>query len=354
MAWEGLLIDWLTLRFPLGRELGLSLTERIRDCMGFVVCTDADGVEKWRKSKLDVDALRSDTRGLMWQVQGDGKETYLTIGGSPASLMRGVNVFGSMDIQLCAETIIRTAQRALGAILPAADRWQCRRIDITGNYDLRSAANVKQALRALLATDGVRRKATSHKRGGDSVYWSPTSDLTKGKAYHKGPQLERLWRQGEKKISEEMIQLANRLLRLELTHGARWFRRLEEKGLRWLDLTREKLGELHTEFFGRMVGEIEVREMEQESMEKKLAEANAISQGRARAAYSTWLRIKDRGFEVTRESMPRATFYLHLKYLRGAGVSDGELCAGNVVPLAKVRILLASPVSSWEQLREAA
>jgi len=67
LVFDGLLIDWLTLRYPLGPELGEALTERIKGCLGMLVCVDSDGVEQWRKSKLDIDKLRSDTRGLMWQ-----------------------------------------------------------------------------------------------------------------------------------------------------------------------------------------------------------------------------------------------------------------------------------------------
>lgn len=186
-----MLIDWLTLRIPLTPALGESLLQRIMDCVGITVNIDAYGVEKWRKHSLDIDALRSDATGLFWTITADSESTrYLSIGASPSSLENaGINVFGSIDLEHCAQVLIKHAGTALNAILPHWSKWQCRRMDITANYDMGSPAQVKQALRLLLGTDAPRRRTNSDKRGGDSVYWNPSSDLKAAKAYHKGAHL---------------------------------------------------------------------------------------------------------------------------------------------------------------------
>lgn len=348
------LIDWLTLRIPLGRELGEVLTARIRECLNSIQCVDGDGALVWSKQALDVDALRSDMPGLFWMVQSDGKREYLTIGGSPASIEHGINVFGRCDIHHCANVLILHASRALKAVLPPAVRWQCRRIDVTGNFALPDSASVKQALRQLCLSDGGRRKATNHKRGGDSVYWNPASDLVKGKAYHKGPHLAHLLRKGLIQISDDLLSLADRLLRLEHTRGARWFRRLEEAGRHWLDLTTAELEGMFVEFFGRVVDGVEVKEMERQELVNRIAQCSGITQGRAEAAFSTYRNIRADGFEVTKDYMPKATWYLHLKYLRAAGISDADLQQGNVVQFRPVRIVLAQPVTCWDDVRRAA
>ena len=347
------LIDWLTLRISMGDQLGKALTERIRSCLNTVHCVDRHGVVLWSKQSLDVDALRSDTPGLCWMVQSDGKNEYLTIGASPASLEHGINVFGSCDIQHCAKVLIAHAAKALDAILPAVWFWQCRRVDITGNFLLPDAASVKQALRQLTLADGGRRKASNKAKGGDSVYWNGSSDLAKGKAYHKGPQMAYLCKKGLVDISEELIALADRILRLEHTRGARWFRRLSELGRNWYDLTVTELEGLFVEFFGRVVDGVEVREMGMELI-GKIEHENGITEGRAHAAFNTYTNIRSHGFETVKGYMPKATWYLHLKYLRGAGISDADLQQGNVVQFKPVRIVLAVPVTSWEQIRRAA
>lgn len=348
------LIDWLTLRFPLGAELGQALSERIRCCLDQIMCCDSNGELKWESRKLDIDALRSDSTGLFWMVQGDGKHDYLTIGASPASLEHGLNVFGSCDIKHCAAVLVKEASKILGAILPPACKWQCRRIDITGNFLLPDSASVKQSLRQLCLADGGRRKATNGNRSGDTVYWNPSSDIAKGKAYHKGPHMAHLERKGKIEVSPEQIALADRLLRLEHTRGARWFRRLAESGRDWFQLAQAELEELFCDFFGRLVDGVEVRDMDRHELVSRIAQSSGITEGRAEAAFATYRNIRADGFEVARDYIPRATWFRHLKYLRAAGISDADLQMGNVVQFKPIRIVLAQAVSSWDQIRRAA
>lgn len=353
---EGLLIDWLTLRISL-EGLGSVVRDRVRACMGSLVCCNSDGELVWRKMQLDVEKLRSDSGGLFWAMQGDGKADYLVIAGSPASLVSKVNVFGHLDIRRAANTLRAVAMKALTAYLPEVDFWQCRRIDITGNYLLPDEGAVKQALRQLLNTDGVRRKASSAKGGGDTVMWSPTSDMLKGKAYHKGPQLRALLRRGrltDEDVSADQLAGADRLLRLEHTVAARWFRRFEEAGGKWYSLSVEALQHLYVKFFGPLVGGLEVKDMGRDHIVQTIEKSAGVSHNAALQAFATYRNIKADGFEETKAGMSRATWFRHLKALRAAGFTDGQLCAGNVIPFQAVKVLLAVPVSSWADLAVAA
>ena len=353
---EGLLIDWLTLRIPL-ETVGSVVSERVRDCLGSLVCTDSQGEIKWMKRQLDVEKLRSDSQGLFWQAQSDGKRDFLVIAASPASLTSRVNVFGNLDIKRGAEVLRSAAMKALQAYLPDVSFWQCRRIDITGNYMLPDSPSVKQALRQLLNTDGVRRKASSDSRGSDTVYWSPSSDMAKGKAYHKGPQLRKLLKRGkleDSDISSEQLDGADRLLRLEHTRGARWFRRLEEKAVHWLGLTATALQSLYLEFFGPLVGGLEIKDMGRHQTIELIEKTVAVSHEQAKAAFTTYRNIKTDGLEETRAGMALRTFRRHLSILRKAGFSDAQLCAGNVIPFQAIKVLLAVPVASWSELRRVA
>lgn len=348
------LIDWLTLRLPLDRHQFAALYERVQSCINHLKCCDSDGVLLWGKEVLDLDALRSDSGGLFWQLQGDAKYQYLVIGGSPASIEHGVNVFGDLDIQVCASILIQAARKELGAILPPFDQWQCRRIDITGNYALPDAASVKQALRQLSISEGGRRKASNDHRGGDSVYWNPSSDLTKGKAYHKGPQLRRLVRLGKLQLDESHLALADCLLRFEHTRGARWFRRLQEAGRCWYDLTCQELVGFFVDFFGRLVDGVEVTDMERHELVKRIRDSNGSTAAQAEAAFATYRNIRADGFDVAKGFISRATWYRHLKMLRSVGISDADLVSGNVVQFRPVRVVLAQAVGSWEEIRRAA
>lgn len=354
MNYRHLLIDWLTLRIRLDSTLLASVVqERVLSCLGQLHCYDSDGSRIWSKNVLDVDKLRSDSVGLFWQVQGDGLHTYLVIGGSPAAVEHGLNVFGTLDIRHAANVLIRAAMREFHAILPPLEHWQCRRIDITGNYLLPDAATVKAALRMLMLSDGSRRKAGSA-GDSDTVTWNHSSDLSKGKGYHKGPQLRRLVRKGKVQATDEQLNAADRLLRFENTKGARWFRRLAEAGRKWWQLTAFELWKEYESFFGRLVQGVEVQDMNRETMVKAIRDANGITQGRAEAAFTTLRNIREDGFEVVKGFMSHATFYRHLRYLRTAGVTDADMRTAKVIPFRPVRIVLANPVGSWAEIGRAA
>ncbi len=351
-----MLIDWMTLRLPFSALLGQELTDRLQAAIGRVVCIAPDGLKKWEKLALDLDALRSDTPGLCWTIIADGEgQRYLTIGASPASLQHGNNVFGSADPRQCAEILIRFAGLSLGAILPGPEAWQCRRIDVTTNHALGSGKEVKQALRLLLGADASRSKASSKK--GNSVYWNADSDLRSGKAYHKGPQLHYLAKRDKVSGLEGwQYEAADRIIRFELKLGSRWFRRLEDGQhadlpRRWLDLTPQQFFAEHHDYFGRFIGSMEVTDMGQllNQLEKV-----APTPGQALAAHRTWALIKSVGYDNAKESMPERTWYRHIRFLRAAGLSDADLCAGNVIPFRQREIVLSQPLRGWDDLREAA
>ena len=361
---NGLLIDWITLRLPV-KQLPPSLQERLFEKFDLVACfiTDRDGNAqeiRWETKKYNFDSMRSDSNGLFFSCYWVANVAYLYIGASPASIANETNVFGSLDLRAGAELLMKHAAKAFGCFLGRFEDWECQRLDITGNYALPDHAHVKSALRMLLQTDSARRKASSSKNGGDTVQWSPTSDMVAAKAYHKGPHLRYLQSKEKISISPELLALADRLLRLEMKLGARWFRRQREErkhrfGKRpWYDLTAADLALLHSEFFGPLVDGVEVRDMGRVQMINRIAEINDISQGRARGAYATYSSIKEAGLDEVRASMPDRTFYLHKKYLRAAGVSDADLCAGNVVQFRPIRIVLAQPVTCWDDIRRAA
>jgi len=355
MIYRHLLIDWLTLRIPLNHSRVSDVVRaRILACLGKLHCYDADGVQVWSKNVLDVDKLRSDSVGLFWQVQGDGEgREHLVIGGSPASLEHGLNVFGSFDVRHAATVLIRAAMREFHAYLPPLEQWQCQRIDLTGNYGLPDSASVKSALRMLLLSDGSRRKPGS-KRDTDSVYWNASSDIAKGKAYHKGPQLRVLVKKGKLQATEQQLDDADRLLRLECTKGSRWFRRLRQAGANWWQLTAYQLWDEFKAFFGRLVQGVEVTEMNRESMVARIQAANGITEGRALAAFTMLRNIREDGFEIVKGYTARSTFQRNLKYLRAAGVTDADMHTAKILQFRPVKIVLAEPVGSWADLRIAA
>ncbi|MBS1210080.1 MAG: putative Phage replication protein [Proteobacteria bacterium] len=360
-----MLIDWLTLRISFKR-LPQAVREHLEGCFGLIMCCDPDGAVKWEKTTLDLDKLSSDSVGIFWQVQlnpfdcyGDGR--MLVIDGSPAAIEHRNNVFGSDNIRHCARVLVNAASAALKHQLADPLWWDCRRIDVTQNYLMESSSQVKEALRCLRGTDAPR--ARSYIAGGDTVGWNKGSDRLSGKAYDKGTQLAKLCKKGKAEATFEELEIAARLLRLELKIGARWFRETfalmvnaEGYGRAWHQITSEELTDMHTQYFERFIGKAEVTEMGTHSVLRQLQEkavnskGQPISEGQALSAYSTWCRIKAMGYDNTKASMPASTWGLHTKYLRQAGLSDADICTAQIIPFRR-HFVMGTPVCSWSDAR---
>jgi hypothetical protein len=344
-----MLIDWLTLRIPLD-ALPPGAAVRLDGCLSFLTLTDADGCLVWKQALLDIDKLRSDSEGLFWQVQGDesGKR-WLAVGGSPASVAGdGLNVFGTDDIVAAAELLLGVASRGLGPGLPGYRAWQCRRIDVTENYALPDQAAVDVALSQLMVSDTARRKASV--RTGNTVYWSPSSDRRRGKAYSKGRHLLYLARKRSLPVSADDLALSSRLLRLELSLCGRWCRELSGP---WWALSVDRLTAEHRDFFQSLNLGCEVADMGVAEAVAEIMRCNGVTESWARSVFMTYCAIRQHGFEAARDASSRATWYRHLACLRAAGYTDAHMRAVNVLPFPRVRLVLAEPVRSWHELRAA-
>ena len=341
-----MLIDWLTLRTKITDIQETELLELIPYMAKMQITNLATDEVIQTKLVVDIDAVRSDFQGLVWSISSNGKDKYLNIGGSPASIEHGSNLFGSGDYQHCKKVIIQHARKALRGCLIFSTNWEPRRIDITQNYFLQSRNQVKDALHMLRASDGMRQKSTVK---GDSIYWGESSKYRKGKAYDKFTQALELCKRAEKlkkqpPYTADELKLLDNILRLELTLGRQWFDEHPDENI----LKPDFLVNEHESFFGKFIGDSEVTDMD--TLLKNL-QLTAPSLGIARSAYSTYLMIKQNGFEHTKTHMNDRTFRMHKKALLDAGLCEADLTNGRVIELRKRKITM-QPVYNWEHLAE--
>ncbi|OIQ91149.1 phage replication protein CRI [mine drainage metagenome] len=373
------MIDWMTLRISLSTFLeGETIIEKFSEFLGTQCTYNSNGELIREKLVFDIDKLRSDEIGLFWQVQHNGKENYLLIAGSPASVEHGTNVFGSNDVMHCANVMHREAQKGLAMILPPIHTWQCMRLDFNFNYLLDSNSQVKQALRELKNGHGSRQKATNGH--GDTVEIGAKSKMITGVIYDKGTQVKNLVKQLHKKgrdIPYETweIDILSRLLRFELRLKRQWFEKLAHKknyehflhndlntkqALKnykhyyetvqpWTELTEQDLIEKHYSYFKPFTGSIGVTDMG--TLLDNLKQLG-LSEGRARGAYQTWALIKTMGYEQAKASLNPNTFRIHRSQLLLAGLTQTDLQNhdSNVLAFKRKSIELDCPVTSWSQV----
>jgi hypothetical protein len=342
------LIDFITAAVDLA-QFGAADQAVLRD-YGERICkfNPKTGAVSWEVSTWG--SIRSDSH----QVSARVTSTQLMIKGSPARVIGdGDAAFGAgaaraLDLAGCVERMATFMCEALGvAVLADVSRWRLLRTDTTLMLLLRSLAEVRAALAILRNCEGGRYRVSQ--QAGDTVYWSHKSRLKAGKAYAKGPHLRYLMKDRKYagvRYSAEQLDAVERCLRLELTHGAQFWR--ERLGRPWQEVTADELRAWHRDYFGRMLGEAEVTEMNVEERVK----AVAPSDGQAKAAIGCWALIRAYGWEKARDMSSARTWYRNLKVLRAAGLSDADLSAGNVVAIRRP-LIQCQEVSSWDELMTA-
>ncbi len=336
-----MLIDWTTARVPLDL-----LTDEAREKawqIGDRLCCYCPKTGDVRYESFKWESIRSDSHQIVIKAGSD-----LWMQGSPARVIgAGDAVFGAgasagLDLLGCVDRMRQFVSAQLGCPLPPADLWTVSRIDITGNLELDSIAEVRQALTILRNCEGGRYRVSQQQ--GDTVYWSHGSKLKAGKAYAKGPHLAKLM--GNPKYdgcryTAEEISAANRLLRLELKLGREWFARNP-----WLNVTPEQLRQEWESYFFRMIGGADMAS--DDDLQQRVIAA-AKTEGQGKAAYGCWVMIQREGWERAREFYSKPTWYRHLNTLRAAGLRDADISVGQVVPLRR-QIMQARLVTSWSQL----
>ena len=331
-----MLIDWMTLSTD-ASLLDPQTVAKIAGGQDKIMRVSPKGEVKWvMPCRANI---RSDSHQITVRIG-----SHLDIQGSPART-KGTqdNVFGEATPVNAFLDMVQFLSNTLEVSLPCNPTcWRLTRMDVTGNFDLGSLPNVRQALNYLRHIEGGRYQV---KTEAETVYWAKSSRLRAGKAYAKGPHMRYLAKKGQADLTPDQLFLVDRLLRLEMRLGNQFWR--ERAAQRWYQWSSEQLYEQFTVYFGQFIGKVEVVEMD-----KLLDELVKIAptEGLAKAAYRTWLLIQSHGIERARELMTKRTWYRHKRLLQDCGVSWADFHHRALVPFRRKTIVLSDPVRSWEDL----
>ena len=331
-----MLIDWMTLSTD-ASLLDPRTVKKITGKQDKIMRISPEGEIKWEvPCRRNV---RSDSHQITVRIDSE-----LDIQGSPART-KGTrdNIFGEFNPVNAFLDMVRFLSNTLEVPIPDdPTRWKIRRMDITGNFDLGSLANVRQALNYLRHVEGGRYQVRTD---AETVYWSKSSRLRSGKAYAKGPHMRHLVKKGHADLDPDQLSLVDRLLRLEMILRGQFWR--ERAAWRWYEWSGEQLYEQFAGYFGQFIGKVEIVEVH-----KLLDELIKVAptEGLAKAAYRTWLLIQSHGMEEARDLMTKRTWHRHKRLLQQCGVSWADFHHRALVPFRRKTIVLSDPVRSWEDL----
>lgn len=335
-----MLIDWISMRYPVVTSDDVALRDSLRRSCNLVTEINEETGEViavWYKQSKDDESIRSDSHRVTLRVS----PSTIYIKGSPARVMNGNNVFGSADLRQCANAMLRKVSETKEVILPHLDRWILTRVDVTQNYDCGS--NVGTALESLAEAKDGHLKVKNQK---ETIYWNSGSDFWQAKAYAKGPHVVKEAKAGRQHLTDEQLELAQRLLRFEVQLCSKILRR---QGLDFKTLTFPVMREL----FMKLAAKI-VPTSSQITNDVTLLDALRKAYGirRARTLQATWALIQQGGEAYAAQMMSRPTFFRHKADLKAVGMSSADFSARKVVAF-RPRQIVVRPVDAWHELKAA-
>jgi hypothetical protein len=330
-------IDWLTLRLA-EPHLPARTLLRLRNSQDVLARFTGDGAVTWRGSPRQ--DLCHGIYKLHWRLNGHGLE----ISGSPARVSLTNNVFGDRDPRRSALNMVRFfEEHARVALSPNVVEWKCSKLAVTLNYALQSADDVKRALRGLAVAGGPRNMSTE----GDTVYWNRRSKTRSGMAYHKGPELAHTIAKGLAAGCNDQLTFCQRILRLELTLGAQFWR--ERARQPWHQWSAEELEAENRRYFATMIAAVTT--VAPSDAFERLREVTG-SKTMALAVYHTLLEIQADGLDIVRSRMAPSTFHKHKKVLFRSGMTWADLHQQS--PRIRQPLEIGEPIHDWIELSIAA
>ena len=339
---SGYMVDWLTLRLSMA-FLCEKVQRRLDTLTGRVLAISREGEVLWETGSRE---NLSDGFGQVTVAVGG----ELTVQGSPARAFGQDNVFGSDDVQRCADRMVSVVERAHGVELPREwDCWRVTRVDVAANWDFESLENVRAGLQELRHIEGGRYQVRT---AAESVYWSQGSRVRSGKCYAKGPELRRQVRMGNAHVDTGRLNMADRLIRMELMLGSQFLREKADRPWWWMD--PDYLKGCHRRYFEQFTGSLNVQVSTDDALLDILVQ-QGLERGKTSAAgmgaFRTWRLIVDSGVERAKEWLPRSTWIRHRRQLLDAGLTWGDFQKREIAGFRSRLFILAEPVKSWADLK---
>lgn len=264
-------------------------------------------------------------------------EPFLEIEASVHKLFLGHNIYGGTeDFRSAAVYLIKVIENILGVKLPGHKyqdyerHWLVKRIDFAYVFNLSSFEAIQQFFYLMRNSYYGRREAKQY--GLHGLYFDAST--TGLKMYHKGPEFrihdfKRLIRQGVVTESQawELLTLATDILRVEVEIKTRKLRYDFEKTRRGqdpriIDITPEYLQGVYETEVNRVMKEgKKSSDVVRDSLDVEERLRAVYSSGKAGILFNAYLRMTNFGVEKYKQTVPKNTYYRHVRELKAAGVS---------------------------------
>jgi II/X family phage/plasmid replication protein len=281
------------------------------------------------------------------RYKGGNEAFFIEIKASPAKLMQGHNIYGSVDFCDCALRLIVLLCKTYPFLASKLDfsTWHLAQIDITQSS---RAKNDKEAKRFINALGKVSSGQTKSQTGydGTAYFGKKNSRLRKIKVYAKHPEVLATIKKNEKKkdvfeYSEQLLDFSKGLIRWEVSLYHRYFQRMgiscdlseiiqnntfsSEKlrhfwGLGTADLFKSLKGQEM-----KVVDDNAVLNTLRAQFSKTSEKTGKVSTVFPDSVFRTYLNFRRDGWQNVKDLMSKNTFHVHVRTLCESGLSRAAL-----------------------------
>jgi len=308
---------------------------------------------------------------------------YIEIKASPAKLMQGHNVFGSVDFYDCAMCMMELLCNTYPDLFGFLDHltWSMSQIDIT--YSSR-AKDDREAKAFINALQNVSYGQTKSRTGydGTAYFGKKNSRLKKIKVYAKAAEVVQTIKKNVSRVDGEflnevytpaLMDFSQGLIRWEVSLYHRYFERLGiSTNLK--DIFRNYLfnpanlqnyWHLAThDLFNALKGQVmkvlndqEIQDALRAKFSKTSKKTGKVSTVLADSAFRTYRDIKRDGWYISRSAMSQCTFDRHVKMLSACGLSRAALqnmngldSGAQIIPFVRfIQVDFAAQYPDWYQ-----
>lgn len=281
---------------------------------------------------------------------------YIEIKASPAKIMQGHNVYGSVDFYDCCFALLELIYAAYPVLGQHLDNqaWELAQIDITYSSRAKDDREAKAFINSLLAVSyGQTKCRTGY--DGTAYFGKKNSRLKKIKVYAKAPEVQETLKKNERKVDAELLNefytpellaFSSGLIRWEVSLYHRYFERMG-MSTRLSDIFRHNtLSPTHLQNYWhiatadlfkalegqhmKIINDSQIKDQLRLKFSKTSKKTGKVSTAAADSAFRTYLSIRRDGWVITMGLMTsecgqKAAFYRHVNMLTECGLSRAAL-----------------------------
>ena len=343
--------DFLKQRFPAQNCFDFPTFKLHELDIPLEVSLDADG--EIMNVRHPWERIPSSFEGMAFKVfdsrySGKNEAFFIEIKASPAKLMQGHNIFGSVDFCDCALRLIVLLCSKYPVLASKLDfsSWSLVQIDATYASRAKNDKEAKRFINALGKVSSGQIKSSTTDYDGTAYFGKKNSRLKKVKVYAKHPEVLASIKKNEKKkdvfeYSEQLLEFSKGMIRWELSLYHRYFKRsgipcelseIIEQGFFSPQILRSfwcnGLSQLFKALEGqemKIVDNNAVLEALRTQFSKVSPKTGKVSTTLADSVFRTYLSIRRDGWEATKSLMHIRNFNKHIKFLSECGLSRAAL-----------------------------